>query len=160
MIKKNFTLVFFTSIFLIGCSQKNNIIDLDISKLPKPKIINKENKESNEAQNKKFIKDLVPFENKEKVLSKFKFGKKDPFSRSEFQVNKLTSNLKLTGFLNTKLEEYAFVTYLGNEGTISEDSIGGLNTQLLPNGAKVTDIDSKAMKLTINYENENFVFEL
>ena len=93
-------------------------------------------------------------------MSQFKFGKKDPFSESEFQVNKLSSDFKLTGLLNTKVEKYVFVNYLGNEGTISEKSIGGVNTNLLPKGAKVIKIDFKAMTLTINYDNENFKFEL
>ena len=163
MIKKNLILIFFTSTILFGCSQKNNIIDFDISNLPKPKIVNKENKENkelNETQNQEFIKDLVPFENKEKVLSQFKFGKKDPFSETEFQLNKLISDFKLTGFLNSKLKKYVFVRYLGNEGTITEESIGGINTKLLPNGAKVTNIDTKAMKVTISFENKDFIFEL
>ena len=38
MIKKKFILLFFTSIFLFSCS-KNNIIDFDISDLPKRKNI-------------------------------------------------------------------------------------------------------------------------
>ena len=50
--------------------------------------------------------------------------------------------------------------YLNNKGTITEASIGGVNTNLLPNGAKVINIDPKNMKLTIKFENEDFVFEL
>ena len=157
-IKINF-FILFSAFLLSNCSRGNNNIDIDLSNLPKPKTINKENKENKEL-NKKFIKDLVPFKNKEIVLSQFKFGKKDPFSESEFQVNKLYSDFKLTGLLNTRVKKYVFVNYLGNEGTISEKSIGGVNTNLLPKGAKVIKIDLKAMSLTINYENEDFKFEL
>ena len=155
--------ILFSSSLLCGCSSKNDIIDLDLSNLPKPKKViktNNGNEDTISSNNKVFIKDLVPFKNKEKVLSQFKFGKKDPFSESEFQVNKLSSDFKLTGLLNTKVEKYVFVNYLGNEGTISEKSIGGVNTNLLPKGAKVINIDLKAKSLTINYENENFKFEL
>ena len=42
MIKKYFVVLFFSSILLFGCSQKNNIIDFDLSNLPKPKIPNKD----------------------------------------------------------------------------------------------------------------------
>ena len=42
----------------------------------------------------------------------------------------------------------------------AEDSIGGVNTDLLPNGAKVIKIDPKNMKLIIYFENENFIFEM
>ena len=65
----------------------------------------------------------------------------------------------MTGFLNTKIEKYVFVTYLGNEGVVSENSVGGLNTNLLPKGAKVIKIDSKKRQLKINLDDEDFIFE-
>ena len=161
MIKKKFILLFFTSIFLFSCS-KNNIIDFDISDLPKRKNIKpaeKVDKEFFEGENKKFIKDLDIFESKEKVLTKFKIGKKDPFSKGETKENQFSSDFKLTGFLNTKKDNYVFVSYQGNKGTISENSIGGSNTNLLPNGAKVIEIDSKKSQLKINFDNEVYIFE-
>ena len=87
-------------------------------------------------------------------------GKKILFSEGENSKNKLNSDLKLTGFLNTEINKYVFVSYLDNEGTIAKDSIGGVNTNLLPNGAKVIKIDPKNMKLIINFENEDFIFEM
>ena len=66
----------------------------------------------------------------------------------------------MTGFLNTEEETYAFVKYLGNEGIISQDSVGGLNTEFLPEGAKVINIDTKRSQLKINLDNEDFIFEL
>ena len=161
MNEKKIILIFFASIFLFSCS-KNNIIDFDISDLPKRKNIKpaeKVDKELVEGENKKFIKDLDIFESKEKVLTKFKIGKKDPFSKGETQVNQFSSDFKLTGFLNTKKDNYVFVSYQGNKGTISEDSIGGSNTNLLPNGAKVMKIDSKKSQLKINFDNEVYIFE-
>ena len=93
------------------------------------------------------------------VLSKFKIGKKDPFSKGETKFNQFSTNFKLTGFLNTKKDNYVFVSYQGNKGTISENSIGGSNTNLLPNGAKVIEIDSKKSQLKINFDNEVYIFE-
>ena len=154
-----------TSILLFGCSQKNNSIDLDLSNLPKPKSIklNVDDQLKEDLENKDnqlFIEELIPFETKEKLLSKYKFGKKDPFSASETKENQFSSEFKLKGFLNTKMEIYVFVSYQGNEGTISGNSIGGLNTNLLPNGAIVKNIDSKKRQLKINFNNEDFIFEL
>ena len=63
-------------------------------------------------------------------------------------------------FLNTEIEKYVFVSYLGNEGTISRNSVGGLNTNLLPNGAKVLNIDTENKQLKIRFDNEDFIFEL
>tara|TARA_A100001035_G_scaffold267616_1_gene251720 strand:+ start:839 stop:1330 length:492 start_codon:yes stop_codon:yes gene_type:complete len=163
MIKKKFIFLLFTSIFLFSCSQKNNIIDFDISDLPKrKKTLPAEDKIDQfiQIENKKFIRDLVTFQTKDNLLSKSKIGKKNPFSKSETEVNRFSSNFKLTGFLNTETQNYVFVTYLGIEGTISEDSVGGLNTNLLPNGAKVISIDSKEMQLKISFDNEDYIFEL
>ena len=159
-INKSFILFLIPSI-LFGCSQKNNNIDLSNLPVLKPKEVVNTKKDNEDVinPNNEFIKDLVPYKSKEKVLSQFKFGKKDPFSESEVQLNKLYSDFKLTGFLNTEKEIYVFVSYLGNEGTISGDSIGGLNTNLLPNGAKIIYIDPKERQLKINFNNEDYIFE-
>ena len=74
--KVHFTL--FLSIFLLGCSQKNNVVDTDLSNLPKPKkvkLINKVDQTKTKPVDKKFISDLVPLKDREKVLADFKFGK-------------------------------------------------------------------------------------
>ena len=153
---------FFVSLLILGCSKTNNNTDFDFSTLRKSKIksnIDKENKKGGQPDQEIFIKELVHYKNNKEILSITKFGKKDPFSKGS-QVNKINLNLKLTGFLNTDNNKYAFVRYLNNKGTITEASIGGVNTNLLPNGAKVINIDPKNMKLTIKFENEDFVFEL
>ena len=165
MIKKYFVVLFFSSILLFGCSQKNNINDFDLSNLPKPKpktnnLEGKEQKDLDLAEKEGIIKDLVPFKNREKLLSEFKYGKKDPFAKDESQINRFSSDLKLNGFLNSEDKKYVFVSYLGIEGTISQESVGGLNTNLLPNGAKVLVIDTEKLQLKINFKNEDFIFEL
>ena len=158
-------LSFFVPLLLFSCSKKNNNIDFDFTTLKKSKknkIIDIENKNKNkiDLENNIHIKDLVALKDKQEILSKTEFGKTDPFSESEIQSNKLNSDFKLKGFLNTEINKYVFVSYLDNEGTISEVSIGGINTNLLPDGAKVIKIDPKNMKLIINFENENFIFEM
>ena len=160
-IYKSFVLFLLSSTLLNACSQKNN--DIDLSNLPviKQKEVVDAKKESKDEVNlDEFIEDLVPFNSSEKLLSKFKIGKEDPFSEYESKVNKFSSDFKLTGFLSTEIENHVFVNYLGNEGVISESSIGGLNTNLLPNGAKVINIDNKKMQLKISLDNEDFIFEL
>ena len=148
---------------MYSCSQKNNNLDFDLSNLPKPKrtkTTDQLEKNNFNEDNQLFIKDLVPFEEKEELLSKFEFGKEDPFSNNEILVNRLGSNFKITGFIDTEIKKYVIVSYLEKVGSISEDSIGGLNTNLLPVGAKVVEIDTKEKKLKINYENEDYTFEL
>ena len=156
-LKLSFSL--FTFFLLIGCSQQNkNNIDFDFTTLKKPKKISTKKEVKNVEKNLQ-IKDLVPLKNKEQVLSNTKFGKKDPFSKDDVQINQLNSDLKLTGFLNTENNKYAIVKYLNNEGKLTEESVGGLNTNLLPKGAKVIKIDPKNNKLIITFDNNNFIFE-
>lgn len=161
-IQKNILFMAFSSILLFSCSSKNSSINIDLSNLPKPKAVKineKVDKNIVNEDNKFLVKDLVPFSPREKLLSKFKVGKKNPFSEGETKVNQFSSDFKLTGFLNTDIEEYVFVSYLGKKGAISKGSIGGLNTDLLPNGAKVINIDTKKRQLKISFDNEDFIFE-
>ena len=151
-------------ILLSSCAGKKENFDIDLSNLKLPKTTKlKTSEKKNPAplvvKNEKIQDNLVNYKKKSEVLNLVKFGKKDPFSEGS-QEYKLNLNLKLTGFLNTNKNKYAFVRYLNNKGTITEASIGGVNTNLLPNGAKVINIDPKNMKLTIKFENEDFVFEL
>ncbi len=165
MKKLSFSKVIFF-IFIVAtissCKQtKQN--DFDFSNIKLPKKITSKNKEIKTNVNFEkniHIKDLVPLKDKQVILSKVKFGKKDPFSEGEIQSNKFISDFKLTGFLNTEINKYVFVSYLDNEGTITESSVGGINTNLLPVGAKVIKIDSINMKLIINFENEEYIFEM
>ena len=159
---KNLLFLFFSSFLVISCSSNNKIIDFDISDLPKSKKTKptiKNNEELIQPENNNFIKDLNNFQSKDVLLSKYKLGKKDPFSKGDNQLP-LVSNFKLTGFLNTEIEKYVFVTYLGNKGTISENSVGGLNTNLLPKGAKVININIEKKQLKIRFNKEDFIFEL
>lgn len=157
----NFFFIAFSTTLLFGCTQNSN--DFDLSNLPKPKKIKLSDpleKEIDSEDNQFFIKDLISFENNEKLLSKFEFGKKNPFSKNESEENNFSSNFKLTGFLNTEIEKYVLVSYLGNKGMISENSVGGLNTNLLPDGAQVINIDTKKGRLKISFDNEDYIFEL
>ena len=155
----------FIGTFLSSCNSKKENFDIDLTnyKVPaKNKVkISNENKDIDSSSEKDIIENkLLTYEKKTKVLNSTLFGKKDPFSDGRRQTNKLNSNLKLTGFLNTEISNFVFVSYQNKEGTITEESIGGINTNLLPEGAKVIKVDPKNMKLIINYENENFTFEM
>ena len=163
IVNKKIILIIISSIFFSSCSQKNNNFDIDLSDLPKPKAIKNSNLETKQVVNsntEKYVKDLIPFRTSEEISAKIKLGKKDPFSEKTFRLNQMNMDLKLNGFLKTESEKYVFVTYLGNEGAISEESIGGVNTNLLPEGAQVRDIDLKSMKLIINFEKKEYFFEL
>lgn len=157
----------FLGFLLSSCKAKNENFDIDLSdfKIPNKtdlKISNTEIPDSSETKNKIIKNELKNYKNKSEVLSSIKLGKDDPFLKENMKgkVYNLYSDFKLTGFLNTRTNKYVFVSYLGNEGTITEESIGGVNTNLLPNGAKVLNIDPKKLKLIINFENKDYILEL
>ncbi len=150
---------------LSSCNGKNDNFDVDLSNFKIPDrtditTINPEISNPSIIKNKIIKNELINYKSKSEVLNSVILGKKDPFSEEGIKEKNLTSDFKLTGFLNTKIKKYVFVSYLDFEGTISVGSIGGINTNLLPNGAKVVNIDPKSLKLIINFENEDYIFEL
>ena len=150
---------------LSSCSNKNNNFDLDLSNLKRANksnrnILNTEIPDSAKTKSNIVKNELLSYQNKSDILNSIKFGKIDPFSEEKVTINNLISSFKLTGILSTKINKYAFVSYLGKEGTITAESIGGVNTFLLPNGAKVININPKTLKLIINFENKDYIFEL
>ena len=153
-----------TPILLVSCSSSNkDNFDLSNLKIPtdiKNKI-SQENIISSIKKPKKISPNkLVAYPKVSKVIDSVKFGKNDPFSEENIIINNLNSDFKIKGFLSTNNNKYVLVSYLGKEGTISAESIGGVNTFLLPDGAKVINIDTKDLKLIIKFENEDYIFEL
>ena len=55
-------------------------------------------------------KELKNYEGKSEILSAVKFGKNDPFSKSDIQTKQLDSNFQLKGFLKANLKNYVFVS--------------------------------------------------
>ncbi len=146
--------------FLTSCNSKKENFDIDLSALKIPNKIDLKIQNSKISDTAKTKNELVSYQNKSEVLNSIKFGKNDPFSEGEVKVNSWISDIKLTGFLSTKINKFAFINYLGREGTINSKSLGGVNTFLLPNGAKVINIDPINLKLTINFENQDYILEL
>ena len=94
-IKIKILLGIFASLLFFGCSPKSNNIDFDFTTLKKSKNnkgINKENISKINLENNIPLKDLVPLKDKQEILSKTKFGKKDPFSERKIQKNKLNTD--------------------------------------------------------------------
>ena len=152
------------SILLLSCGNKKENFDIDLStfKIPQENITKTsqgENSDSSQTKTVDFENKLSPYKRKSEVVNSVKIGKTDPFTQ-ESEINKFSSVFKLTGFLDSGKERYVFVIYQNNEGTITEKSIGGVNTNLLPIGAKVIDIDSQNMQLTINFDSKDYIFKL
>ena len=157
-------------IFLISSCSWNNKqnfnVDLSNYKIAKHNIVKKTNQDKSDSSEKKseLIKNkLIKYIDKSEILNTVAIGKEDPFSRGDKgrkEVNALNS-LKITGFLNTDdNNKYVFVIYKNNKGTLAKGELGGVDTNLLPIGARVIDINVNTMELSINFENKNYVFEM
>ena len=103
---------------------------------------------------------LLPFKKRDEIYSSIKYGKIDPFSFESEGNNNLLTNLILKGFISTSEEKFALINYLGEEGTITTNSIGGVNTKYLPNGAKVKNFNLLASEITILFKDQEFIISI
>ncbi len=159
----------FPSIIFIGIllssykNVNNNKSNLTDSKIPKKNIIKNlepKKQQKNNIAGEIHKNKLSSYEEKSEVLNLVKIGKLDPFSKEGTEINIFNSAFQLTGFISTGNGKYAFVNYLNKNGPIKEESIGGVNTNLLPDGAKLINISPKDKKITINFDNKDYIFEM
>ena len=158
--KKNLNIISLIFIFLVSsCGGKNND-DFDFSSFKKPvDEIQLEEKKLLEIEEQKPVKyKLKALKEKEEILSSIRFGKVDPFSSSEGSIT--LSKIKLKGFIRIKNKDYAVLNYLEKNGIINIESVGGINTFLLPEGALVTEINPVEEYIKMSHKDEIFVLKL
>ena len=160
--KKNLNYIFtFTFIFLIsscGGNKKND--NFDFSSFKKPSKELKTEEKSSETEQIKSIKyKLKGLKKREEILSSTKFGKRDPFLPSSDSSGEL-SRIKLKGFITISDKNYAIIRYLDNEGPLLVESIGGVNTNLLPKGAVINEIRPNEGYVKITNNSEIFTLDL
>ena len=146
----------FSTILIVGCgSQKNE--EIDISSL---QLIPKKEKKITLPKEEKIIapviNDLRPLLNKDQLSNTINLGKENPFRSLDKENNETLKNLNLTGFLSANNKKYALVNYFDKSGYLTSDSLGGINTNLLPDGAKVKKIDFKNNSLVLIVDNESY----
>ena len=141
-----------TSIFISisACSKNESKDNFDFSNIKPPLRKTEIVKDKSEEKEKIILENkLLPFKKRKEISSSIKYGKDDPFALVSNSDNKTSSNLIFKGFITTSEENYALINYLGEEGTITENSIGGVNTKYLPNGAKVKFFNLSDSEITI-----------
>jgi len=155
---RNFKFSFIFLLFLVSSCGGNKKDNFDFSdfKMPvkeniKSAITSSENTNSNPIQY-----ELKPLKEREEIISSIKFEKNDPFLFDSQSSNEL-SDIKLKGFITISNKNYAVVDYLDNEGYVTTQSIGGKNTNLLPRGAFIKEINPSKRFISITYLDEIFV---
>ena len=158
--KKNLLIAFTGIILISGCSKSSSNYDLDLSDfqntIPKPAKVNNSPKEIN-LEKKVVELNLISLDKKEDIASSIKYGRKDPFSSFGNDSNRSISDFKLKGFISLNNKDYAFVEYKNKEGIINIDSIGDINTKLLPPKAVVKNISPSLETININLDDENYI---
>ena len=161
--RNKFKIIFiFTFIFLLSSCSRNKKDNFDLSdlKIPVKESINNEIISSENANSNTVQYELKPLKEREEVVSSFQFEKNDPFlfdSNELSSIKNELSGINLKGFITISNENYAVVDYLDNEGSITTESIGGKNTNLLPRGASIKEINPGKGYISISYLNEIFV---
>ena len=138
------------SVAMSSCSKKETTDNFDFSNFKPPNRKAEIIKDNSEViQEIKVKNELLPLKKRNEVSSSIKYGKEDPFASETNSKKNSLSNLILKGFITTSEENYALINYLGEEGTITENSRGGVNTKYLPNGAKVKNFNLNDSEITI-----------
>ena len=156
---KNIFLLVLSTLLISNCGGKSNDKDLDLSSFRRTVKENSQNtdKKINPKSEKKDVEiKLIPLDKKIDVSNSMKFGKKDPFSSFDNEKSKLISDFKLKGFISFENNNYALVEFKDKEGLIDIDSVGDINTKLLPPKAYVVNILPTQEKINLMIEGENY----
>ena len=159
--QNKFKLIFtFIFIFLTSSCNGNNEDNFDFSDFKIPaKELKTEEKSSQTEQIKSIKYNLEALKERDEILSSTKFGKKDPFSLNS-DISGELSIVKLKGFITISDKNYAIIKYLDNEGPLLVESIGGVNTNLLPKGAVIKEIRPNEGYVKITNNSEIFTLNL
>ena len=158
---KKFLIISSITLVISACGKKESKDNFDFSNF-KPNIKKSEIVEdiSQETKKIKVENKLLPLKNRDDISSSIKYGKKDPFELISNRSSNLSSNLILKGFISTADQNFALVEYLGEDGTITKDSVGGFNTKYLPNGAKVKNFNIIDSKIIILVGDQEYVIKV
>ena len=151
---------------LVGCGgQKTEEIDVSALQL----IPKKENKITSQTEEDKVIlpvtNELKPLLNKSQLNKTINLGKVNPFGpieeENESTLKKkendaILKKLVLSGLLSANKKKYALVNYIDKSGYLTSNSQGGVNTDLLPHGVKVKEINFKKATLVIVIDNQDY----
>tara|TARA_Y100001968_G_scaffold307704_1_gene325758 strand:- start:973 stop:1449 length:477 start_codon:yes stop_codon:yes gene_type:complete len=134
-------------IFLTGCSPRQNK-NLEIVLPPTYP------KEYSDIPNKTKDPELKQLIEPDRFVESIKVGRDDPFLPAQNNSNQLylPESFDYLGQIYTNKKLGAFVNFLNNSGTIYIGEIGGVDTNLLPDGWLVESIDNKNETLTLSFK--------
>ena len=158
IIKKLITI--FLLLFLSACSSNSND-DFDFSNFKPPNKKSKLAKDNSKATTEMEVENkLLLLKKRNEISSSIKYGKKDPFSLLDNDSNEFISNLKLKGFLSLNKGDYALIEFQNQQGIININSVGGLNTKLLPKKVFVREINPSQEEINLSLDGKIYTLKL
>ncbi len=161
MNKSLFKKILIISSFILtisSCSKKDTTDNFDFSNFKPPNRKAEIPTDNSEViQETKVKNKLLSLKNRDEISSSIKYGKKDPFAIKSNNIKNSLANFSLKGFVLTSNEEYALINYLGEDGTITKNSVGGVNTKFLPIGAKVKNFNFSDSEIIILLNGEEII---
>ena len=102
-----------------------------------------------------------PLPTKKEIIKRDNIGKVDPFSL-EFEDNILNKfgPIKLLGVFSTRNKNYAILNFGNLTGEILEGSIGGKDTNLLPENVLLRKIEIKESIINLVYQNKEYQLKI
>ena len=161
LISKQITFTLLGILLVSGCGGKSKNDDFDLSGLKRPNkntSIEIDQFKKEEAKEVEFK--LMPLDKRKEIFNTIIYGKSDPFSVSDNESNKFINDFKLKGFISYEEKDYALVEYKEQQGIINLNSVGGINTQILPEKALVKDINPSQEIIKLLIEGEIYTIEL
>ena len=160
---KNIFITLAGILLITSCGVKSNNVDFDFStlKLPKKKVsTNSDLSKDVKKEKKEVALKLIRFDKREEIFNSVNYGKKDPFAISEDESNLFISNIKLNGFISFQKKDYALIEFQNQRGFIDINSVGGINTKLLPKDTYVKDINPKQEQINLLIGGEDYTIKL
>ena len=153
---KKLLLVIFITSLISSCSKKEENFEIDISKLnlPKKSISNEVIDIKDESEQDEILYKLKTLKDKKEVMDNIKYGKNDPFAKTENDSRKLIADFKIDGFISINEKNYALVSYQEKKGVININSVGGSNTNLIPDKSFIKEINPQKEEITISFLDE------
>ncbi len=161
LISKQILMALMGILLIAGCSGKSKKDDFDLSglKIPKKNISLEIDKLKKEEKIEVELK-LIPLETREEFSSSIKYGKNNPFSVSDSESNKLIDNFELKGFISFEKRDFALVEYKNQRGIININSVGGVNSSILPMNTFVNDINPSQEKINLSIDGQIYTIKL
>ena len=155
VIDRFFLILLFLSPLFISCSPKPT----QVTEILEPPKFPKDFSSIPESTDNPQLTSLLSVD--EQIKDKT-FGRKDPFlpPQSEGELLLVPSSFRYHGQISSANTINAFVSYGNQRGTVKPGDVGGENTDLLPIGWTILNLDADTKVLTIGYEDQSIDIDL